>query len=278
MKTRLFSLMTVAVLFLCSVSSGDAITWTTLDYPGALVTGLTGIDGSNIVGGYRGTSTEGALLYNGTTWTVLDLPAGTGVTGVSGSNIVGKYGALPGSFLYNWTDHTTLNFPDIEIESIDGGNIVGEADGHGVIYNLDSQTWTTLDYPGASSTYIYDIDGDNLIGGYYASGAYHNFLYDGTIWMTLDLPGGITGISGSNIATQRGGIYNLITQSWTAPLAFPGANITDVFDIDGNNIIGQYSKYFDGYKKHGFLAIVPEPATIALFALGAFMLRRISRH
>ena len=182
MKTRLFLLMTVAVLFLCSVSSGDAITWTTLDYPGALSTGLTGIDGSNIV------SLHGIYNLDTQTWTTFEYPGAinTYLYDIDGDNIVGMYYENTSGrhgFVYNLDTQTgtTLDFPGTSwtISGISGSNIVGEANGHGVIYNLDSQTWTTLDYPEASHTYICDIDGDNLVGGYYASGA-HNFLYDGS--------------------------------------------------------------------------------------------------
>lgn len=271
MKTQLFSLMTVAVLFLCSVSSGDAITWTTIDYP------VWGIDGSNIV------APDGIYNLDTQTWTTLKYPGAinTYLYDIDGDNIAGMYHENTSGdhgFVYNLDTQTwtTLDFPGTSwtISGISGSNIVGSAGGHGVIYNLDSQVWATIDYPGAISTNISDIDGSNIVGGYYDASGDHNFLYDGTIWMTLDLPGGITGItgiSGSNIVTQGGGLYNLITQSRTG-IHFPGASITAVFGIDGNNIIGMYSG-LDG--KHGFIAeISPEPATIALFAIGACLLRR----
>ena len=38
-------------------------------------------------------------------------------------------------------------------------------------------TWTTIDPPGSSLTYLVDIDGTNLVGIYYGPG--NGFLYDG---------------------------------------------------------------------------------------------------
>ena len=39
-------------------------------------------------------------------------------------------------------------------------------------------TYTTLDVPGASYTYAYGIDGDNIVGRHtlYSDGSYHGFI------------------------------------------------------------------------------------------------------
>jgi hypothetical protein len=82
------------------------------------------------------------------------------------------------------------------------------------------------------------MDGNNLVGDYSDASGSHGFLYDGTTWTTLDMPG-----------------------AWQ----------TDVHDIDGNIIVGTY---FDSSSAHGFIYIVPEPATIVLFGLGGLFLIR----
>jgi hypothetical protein len=46
-------------------------------------------------------------------------------------------------------------------------------------------TWKTLDKPGATSTAIYGIQGNNLVGSYDG----HGFLYDGINWTILDISG-----------------------------------------------------------------------------------------
>ncbi len=105
-------------------------------------------------------------------------------------------------------------------------------------------TWTTLDYPGAYSTYIRDIDGGNLVGYYQDdSGVRHGFLRNGTTWTVLEVPGAsqtyVYGIDGDNIVgyyedaplNYHGFLYNVSTQNWTTlPITAIG--------IDGDNIVG----------------------------------------
>ena len=56
-------------------------------------------------------------------------------------------------------------------------------------------------------------------------------------------------------------------------LDVPGANYTVAYGIDGGNIVG---RYYDG-SSHGFLAVIPEPATLSLLALGMLMACRRQR-
>jgi hypothetical protein len=270
MKTKYAVL---GVLFLLSViTSVNAITYTALDYPGSDATWLKAVDGSNIVGWCH---ISGAdiyyFLYNGTTWGLLNLPTGAGeITGLSGGNIVGRYSNVHDSFLYNWIDQTTVNFPDTAISGIDGSKIFGSANGHGYIYNIDNQTSTTFDFPGAVGTSIIDIDGDNIVGQYWdAINNYYNFFYDGTTYISLNLPGYIVGISGNKIVINSG-VYDLDTQILTT-LAFPGAIMTRPENIDGDTIVGVYA-----YGKHGFIATIPEPASafLVIAGMGLFRLRR----
>jgi len=113
--------------------------------------------------------------------------------------------------------------------------------------------WTTIDVPGeygAWPTMASDIDGDNIVGSY---GFGHSFLYNGTSWTTLDMPGAFWteahGIDGSNIVGtygdasggQHGFFYN--GSSWTT-LDMPGADATSACGIDGGNIVGSYTDGF----------------------------------
>jgi hypothetical protein len=89
------------------------------------------------------------------------------------------------------------------------------------IGNANADTWTTLDYPGATGgTFPYGVCVNNVIGTYYVSGSdkSHGFLYDGTSWTTLD---------------------------------YPGANGTWAYGISGNSIVGFYTE--GSYHQHGFL-------------------------
>jgi hypothetical protein len=121
-------------------------------------------------------------------------------------------------------------------------------------------TWTTLDYPGATTTEAYDISGRSVVGWYLDSSGLHGFLYNGTTWppTTLDMPGAtvtiINGISGSNVVGvyqdssggEHGFFFNGTT--WTT-LDYPGALATEVRGISGSNVVGVYR---DSSWEHGF--------------------------
>ena len=104
-------------------------------------------------------------------------------------------------------------------------------------------TYTTLDVPGASNTYAYGIDGGNIVGYYYDDSGSHGFSYDGTTYTTLDVP---------------------------------GASNTEAYGIDGGNIVG-YSYVGSEGSYSGFLAVIPEPATLSLLAVGMLMACRRRR-
>ena len=132
-----------------------------------------------------------------------------------------------------------------------------------------SYTYTTLDVPGASSTYAVGIDGSNIVG-YYSNGSdYHSFSYDGSTYTTLGVPGATStyayGIDGGNIVglySDAGGTHGFSYDGTTyTTLDAPGAIDTRAYGIDGNSIVGYYN---DGSGYHGFLATldgtaVPHP-------------------
>ncbi|MHC4745660.1 MAG: PEP-CTERM sorting domain-containing protein [Planctomycetota bacterium] len=81
------------------------------------------------------------------------------------------------------------------------------------------------------------------------------------------------GVDGDNIVcnpdgrTGHGYLYDGAT--WTR-LAFPGTEISRVYDIDGDNIVGGYRDASG--TGHGFIYTIPEPTTLLLLALGGFAL------
>jgi len=241
----------VFMINLFALGSVDAMAgWTTIDVPGAYgakPTKAYGIDGSNIVGTYGDASGgQHGFLYNGSSWTTLDMPGAdaTGASGIDGGNIVGDYTDGSGwtySFLYNGSSWTTLDVPGSYFASdIDGSNIVGGNGAIGFLYN--GTTLTTLVVPSASGTGVSSIDGSNIVGWYYGASSHHGFLYNGSSWTTLDMP---------------------------------GASETFAHGIDGSNIVGQYFDASGGY--HGFVYVIPEPATLLLLALGGLALIRRRR-
>lgn len=69
--------------------------------------------------------------------------------------------------------------------------------------------YTTVNVPGATSTYAYGISGNDIVGEYWGGNSWHGFLYDGSTYTTLDVPGaqgtGARGISGEYISGWYGG-------------------------------------------------------------------------
>jgi hypothetical protein len=104
---------------------------------------------------------------------------GTAPTGISGGKIVGTYfDAGEKGFLYDGTTFTTIDGPAgntwTSLTGIDGQNIVGISSLGTFIY--DSSTYKMLEYPSANSTQIYGISGDQVVGAYWISGNTHGFI------------------------------------------------------------------------------------------------------
>jgi len=210
------------IVSLCTNYARAEGTWTTFDIPGASSTRLFGIDGGNIVGNYGDGYNAHGFLFNGTSWTTLDMPGapGTYATGIDGSNIVGWYYGPDGT--------------------------------RGFLFN--GEIWTTLD-PGGLYTFLWDIDGSNIVG---TDGMSTSFLYNGTSWTTLNIPlPGAThhtmayGIDGSNIVgTYISGFdqYSFLYNGETLT-TLPGYSVM-AMGIDGSNIVG-YSGW--GYDISGYL-------------------------
>ncbi|MGD1042611.1 MAG: PEP-CTERM sorting domain-containing protein [Sedimentisphaerales bacterium] len=266
-----------AVLFYSSYAKSE--TWTTVDYPGATKTIPYGINGNNIVGCYSdGSSNNHGFLYDGTNWTTLDYPGATSTSpyGISGNNIIGSYSSSDGyghGFIYDGTNWTTIL---IIPRGIDGSNIVGGNQ----LYNITTQILTAINYPGATSTGLTGISGNNIVGSYQDSQYFpHSFLYDGSNWTTLSWSCPIPqGIDGSNVVGSFV-LYNITTQSHTT-LKYPGSALTQLYGISGNSIVGFYENG-DPYglpenfsAPHGFVYTIPEPCTLLLLGLGAAISRR----
>ena len=100
-----------------------------------------------------------------------------------------------------------------------------------------SYTYTSIDYPEATATYAYGIDGDNIVG-YYKDSNYiaYGFKYDGSSYTALDVD--IEGVTVSQ---------------------------TYAYGIDGSNIVGHYFTSATGY--HGFQAVVVPLPTSAWMGL-----------
>jgi hypothetical protein len=121
---------------------------------------------------------------------------------------------------------------------------------------IDSASaYTTLNPPNSESSSASDIDGSNIVGYYNSSSIRYGYLYNGSIYTTIFVPGATTitelsGISGDNIVgtfydeQYHGFIYN--GGDYTT-LNYPGAHWTFVKGIDGENIIGSYSDIHNNF-------------------------------
>jgi len=281
-KTRLKSVPICAIILFSVMDYATAVTWTTLDMPGAIETMAYGVSGRNIVGHYVDAAhNNGGFFYDGATWNVINFPGAysTYANSIDGSNIVGGYQDNSGhyhGFLYDGYTWTPLNMPgatDTYANGIDGDNIVGEyysSGWHGFLY--DGITWSTLDFPDATNTVALGISGKNVVG-YFNWGS---FLYDGSTYIIPPVPGQTNDIEGNNIvgvydedAVLHGFFYDGLT--WT-PLNAPHATETIACGISGNNIVGYY--YGNSGYEHGFIYTIPEPATLFLLTLACpFLLR-----
>jgi len=108
-------------------------------------------------------------------------------------------------------------------------------------------TWTKIDMPGATNTYIYGIDGGKVVGCYtYSDGVPFGFVYDGTNWTTLRKTGAnniiAVDIDGDNILgqyTDNQGTHNAIFNGTTWTTITDGLFWTPR-SISGDNIVGTY--------------------------------------
>jgi hypothetical protein len=198
---------------------------------------------------------------------------------------------LSAAAAYAGTSYTfqTLNDPDGNLQTIamgiDDGNIVGSfetyinggnSDTDGFIYNIATQTYTTLDDPAANAlnggTAPSGISGGNIVGHYFDNNYVpHGFIYNiaTQTYTTLDDPDASTGsytgtyaygISDGNIVGYysdnndqgytQGFLYNIATQTYTT-FSDPDGNQTWAVGISGGNIVGYY--YDFNLIQHGFL-------------------------
>jgi probable HAF family extracellular repeat protein len=146
-----------ALLVACVPLVGAQGTYTQIDYPGSIGTICNGTDNAgDIVGSYAdsGNNTH-AFLLSGGTYTAL--PDYEGITTVAtGINDVGQ--------IVGWNQTA-------------GGN-----SSTGFVYDLESQTFTEVMYPGALWTYPVAINNSGTVVGYYAV----DFYADWTAFMLLN--------------------------------------------------------------------------------------------
>jgi hypothetical protein len=294
---RRFICLLVAMVMCGVADKSRGQTFVTLDDPiatGASPAGGTvaqGIDGSNIVGTYYVNQVANGFLYNGSSFTTIDVPTATStdIRGISGSNIVGDYsnGSNHG-FIYNGSTFTTLDDPVAVSNSgstyaagVDGTNVVGyftyPGKTYGFLYN--GSNYTTLSDPNAIfGTYAEDISGNTVVGYYIGNRGIQPFSYVNGVYSDINGLGSganLDGIDGTDLsgnyqsASGPAGFYFDGTNFLTLRDPASSGNQTTAFSLSGNHVVGYYLTS-DGLE-HGFVATVPEPTTIGLAAISALM-------
>jgi hypothetical protein len=122
-------------------------------------------------------------------------------------------------------------------------------------------TFTTIDFPGASTTRVSGINpqGD-IVGQYNSAGVTHGFLLSGDTFTTIDFPG--ASLTTARDINPQGDIVGeyisagvthgfLLSGNTFTTIDFPGASLTQPFEINPRGeIVGQY---ISGGVTHGFL-------------------------
>ena len=308
-----------SVVLLCGSLTARGQTFTPLVDPLANLgpTEAYGISGSNVVGYYEpsggfiapeadsgpGTTANG-FIYNINTNSYSSLydplaTEGTYAYGIDGSNVVGSYENSNGvfGFLYNGNTYTTLSDPlatptneGTQARGISGNDVVGTYFGsdnryHGFLYNINTNTYTTLDYPNPSGdSAAFGISANNVVGeiGNDDGPSYlYNISANTYTSLAVPLDGGFAyGIDGGNIVGyyDSGGSNGFLYDGGTfTTIDDPSAVNTTLTDISGNNIVGYAGG--SGTSIYGVIVSVPEPSPaylVVVTALGLFARRRAS--
>lgn len=319
-KQKFFAAAIVAVVLALASSGAGAIPYTflTLDNPAdPTFKQLLGINNAGVIAGYYGSGAaghpnEGYVLappYPPGSYTNENFPgsAQTQVTGINNAGLTVGFWSNTNNgppndanigFTYAGGTFTTVNdplAPSPPVNQLLGVNDVNLAAGfyddaagnsHGFIYNIGAASFTSVDFPGATSTTATGINNGDTISGFYidAGGNVHGFLDNGGTFMGLDAPGDVStmllGLNNNGLAvgvgTDTGGlmhglIYDILTNSWTTLDDPSGIGTTTLNGInDRGQVVGFFVDASDN--TNGFLAnptaSVPEPATLALLGIG----------
>jgi hypothetical protein len=168
-------------------------------------TELTSIDSSRlVVGAYEppGVTVYG-LFLNGGSYFSYFVPGynGTWANGISDSGLVVGVCAGPEPYSTAWAytsraGYRTFVPPGAVSAGATAANSAGEVVGwysdgssvHGFLRDAN-ENFTTLDYPGALSTYLTGISDTGVIAGYYYADFYQGFLLQSGVYSTVNVPG-----------------------------------------------------------------------------------------
>ena len=294
---------------------------------------LLGINDAGTIAGYFGAGTPGhpnqgytiAPPYSQASYTNENFPGSsqtqvTGLNGLSTPTTVGfwadaagdNFGFVDqsGTFTSITDPNTPVGTPFTQLLSVNNSNLAAgfyadsAGNGQGFTYNISTMQFTSIMYPGATSTTVTGVNNSDLIIGFYTdSTGTHGFLYNGTTFTSLNDPNGSntmffglnnTGEAVGNftdaLGNSDGFVYNYMSNTWQT-VNDPLASQTPAFMVAGTTINGLNDQgdlvgfYSDGTNVDGFLATpavaTPEPVSLFLASAGllafAFWKRRLSR-
>ncbi len=200
-------------------------TFTYFDYPGQNVTVPTGINDSNLIVGYAGTSSVLSFFYDGTSFTSFQDGSNSATYGNGLNNAgdvvgaAGTPGATRGFEMRSGSYKNLLvpgNYVYVRGSGINNlGAIVGWTDFDGFVCHSVSKC-KVIDYPGASQTAALGVNDAGVIAGWYGSSScVCAFASKNGKFISFGFPGAaFTGAAGINNYGQIVGQYTFDYQVW----------------------------------------------------------------
>ena len=275
MKAFLTERMSLLILltFFSLPASAQNLSFTTIDVPGAKVTGISGVNASGDMVGTYGPSTLGpthSYRYTAGAFKYFDDPgaSNTVATGINDAGLIVGYtltGATERGFLYDGTTFTGFRDGDstatVALGIDDAGDIVG---GDGSIYTtrgflLRGHRFKDITPPG---TYVYVYaSGINNFGTVVGWTDNAGFIYRKGTFQTIMYPGSsrtvVTGINDSGVIVgwyvSGGSDFGFFFSAGRfTSFAYPGAVGTFPVGINSaGQVVGGYT--FDYTSYHGFV-------------------------
>ncbi len=289
---RAFVLLAAATMFTVSALAqapvaaaageyvGDAaVTYTTIDYPGAAITNVTGINSSGVmVGDYSDAtynSPSHGFIYSNGVFTSFDYPGGEStITGaINDSGVIAGYADIhqytaSNGFLYNGTRFTTVRIQGQTATFVEGINNAGDVVGaYGSFsstkgFELVGKKVQTISPPGVP--FIVFANGINNLGeivGSATASSVTGWAYKNGKFLTLVVPGssGYTEALGVNDSGMVVGLYSTTAAFYGfamlngryVSLAYPGAIETIATGVNNlEEVVGEYQ--LPDFSWHGF--------------------------
>ncbi|MEI6270512.1 MAG: hypothetical protein WCP01_16675 [Methylococcaceae bacterium] len=300
-KHLIFIVLLCSLLTIAPISQASTYNFTTLDDPIAKAgsTVATGINDSGQITGYYENATGylQGFLYNGSTYSTLD-SLNTNVGHIiprdinNSGQITGNYSngnPSPYGFIYN---QGTYSFIDVPPNGLitginDSGQLTGwfqnNADAHGYIFDLNTNTYSTLDFLGGIPSGInnskqvvgnfgeYDSITNSFTTISHPNASTTTFGNGGTFATGINDRGLVTGFYSYNGQAGHSFIYDGKTYTtFDDPSSIAQSVYSGGTYAQGINNIGQVVGYYldSTGQSHGFLATpaaVPVPAAFWLF-------------